>query len=231
MVYLDKWGISLDELDALVAESSVLRGMVYGFVAEFKLRTDVFESDPRIINLVKPADSNRVNHRDKTKRMKGDLNFTYRNQQFKVETKSLDTASCIDRGDGRWGGTFQCNGSDKREIEFDDGTTLETNLLLFGQFDLVAVSLFGFGEHWHYAFAKNSDLTGSTWHRYTPAQQRALIASSQKICEPLEWPFRSEPWSLLDEIIEERARGVAPEQTMDQEAAESLDEHGELDRK
>lgn len=85
-----------------------------------------------------------------------------------------------------------------------DGTELNTTLLLRGEFDLLAVNCFAFGDTWKFAFAKNRDLPTSTFKKYTPAQREQLIAS----LVPVEWPprppFTENPFELLDELVNER---------------------------
>jgi hypothetical protein len=70
----------------------------------------------------------------------------------------------------------------------------------------VAVNLFEFGQQWRFAFAKNSDLPRSRSQKYTAAQQQYLLATSVKVTWPLEAPFRDEPFTLLDEIVQGRRR-------------------------
>jgi hypothetical protein len=75
--------------------------------------------------------------------------------------------------------------------------------LVVGQFDLVAVNLFDFGEQWRFAFAKNVDLPRSPSKTYTPEQRKYLLQTTPKITWPLQAPFRDEPFSLLDEMLSE----------------------------
>lgn len=81
---LDIWGISAEYLTAVVNDNPSLKGMLLGYVAERKLR-DLFEKDSRVSNLRKDDDH------DRTK--KGDLVISYRDQEFKIEVKSLQTNS------------------------------------------------------------------------------------------------------------------------------------------
>ena len=63
---------------------------------------------------------------------------------------------------GRYRGLFQCDASDKRKVEFPDGSTLETTNLLFGEFHILAAGLFAFRQKWDFGFALNSDLPASS---------------------------------------------------------------------
>jgi len=70
-----------------------------------------------------------------------------------------------------------------------------------GEFDLLAVNLFDFGEQWRFAFAKNADLPRSPSKKYTPEQRAYVLQTTPKISWPLKPPFRDEPFSLLDEML------------------------------
>lgn len=107
----------------------------------------------------------------------------YRNQEFSIEVKSLQTNS-IEKIGGIWHGKAQCDGSDRRVVTFDDGTTLTTTCLLTGEFDLLAINCFAFQGRWDFAFARNEDLPRSTFKKYTPEQQKKLLAS----LVPVRWP-------------------------------------------
>ena len=82
-----------------------------------------------------------------------------------VECKSLQTASIKKTGEV-FTGTSQCDASDRRKVQFSDGTTLETTCLLTGEFDILAVNLFAFEGQWRFVFAKNADLPRSTYRKY-----------------------------------------------------------------
>lgn len=77
---------------------------------------------------------------------------------------------------------------------------LQTTCLVVGDFDLVAVNLFEFGQKWHFAFAKMEDLPRSPYRKYTEQQRQYLLQTTPKISWPLDPPFRDEPFTLLDEI-------------------------------
>ena len=70
-----------------------------------------------------------------------------------VEVKSLQTSLCKYLGNDHWTGKAQVDGSDRRTVKFIDGTELNTTLLLRGEFDLLAVNCFVFGEKWRFVFA------------------------------------------------------------------------------
>jgi hypothetical protein len=67
-------------------------------------------------------------------------------------------------------GDAQVDGSDKRAVLFEDGSSLLTTNLLKGQFDILAVNCYAFEKTWRWVYARNSNLATSRFRRYTPAQ-------------------------------------------------------------
>ncbi|MCY3927173.1 MAG: helix-turn-helix transcriptional regulator [Acidobacteria bacterium] len=191
---LDRWELSAQELTAIVDENPSLRGMLLGYVAEAKLAS-LLESHEHVTASHKDDDHDR--------RRKGDRVITYLNDQYIIELKSLQTNSVRETSFG-WSGKVQVDASDRRPVEFPDGSQLATTCLLAGQFDLLAVNLFAFGDEWRFIFAKNRDLPRSTFRGYSEYQRRHLLATMVSVTWPPEPPFYSEPWGLLREIGEER---------------------------
>lgn len=196
MGIIEDWGITVDELDEILASRPSLRGILIGFVAEYKLPRMWF-SDDRI------RDLERYDNHDRTR--PGDFGFTYQGTPVTIQVKSLQSNS-VRRTETGYSGSFQCDASDRRKVKLPNGKTVETTCLVVGGFDLVAVNLFAFDQQWRFAFAKNSDLPRSKSPKYTPAQQQYLLATSVKVTWPLEPPFRDEPFTLLDEIVQQRRR-------------------------
>jgi hypothetical protein len=195
MGLLDDWEVSHDDLNEILAENPSLRGMLFGYVAERKLRTLWF-SDARFSQVVK--------HRNHDRLEKGDIGITYRGVRIRVESKSLQTAT-VRRTNGGCTARFQHDASDKRRITLSDGITIETTCLLVGEFDLLAVNLYAFGLGWRFAFARNKDLPRSRYPKYPPAIQQQLLATLMDITWPLRPPFEAEPYRLLDKIVRERS--------------------------
>lgn len=193
--YLKIWDVDTDEINLVLNRNPSLRGMVFGYIGEVKV-TKIFASDPRILNIYKPDDHDR--------KEKADLVFTYKGVQIKVEVKSLQTNS-IKHIDQKQTAVFQCDASDRRIITFPSGETVNTTCLLAGEFDLLAVNLFAFQNKWIFAFAKNTDLPRSNYAKYLPEARKLLLASNMKITWPLENPYVNDPFSLLDEIVKEKA--------------------------
>lgn len=195
---LDRWDITAEELTLAIDENPSLRGMLLGYVAEYKLRSLWFTGRPDVTHSMKHDDHNR-------KKM-GDLVVTYKGKLFVIELKSLQTNSIGREGDV-WVGKAQCDASDRRPVTFADGSTLETTCLLAGEFDILAVNLFAFENQWRFVFAKNSELPRSTYKKYTPRQQSKLLASLVPVSWPPKPPFFAEPFSLMDEMLKTASSG------------------------
>lgn len=197
---LEHWGISVEELGEAILKNSSLRGMVFGYVAELKLR-QMLEDNPNIEFMVKDDDHDR--------QRKGDLRIRYRGFEFRLESKSVQTNSVKHLPNGTWVGKTQVDGSDRRTVQFPDGSSLETTLLLRGEFDILAVNCFAFGGVWYWVFAKNSDLPRSSYKKYTFAQQQSLLASLVAVHKPAQGIFTSNLFALLDQmVLEQQAKGA-----------------------
>jgi hypothetical protein len=196
MAILEHWKLTADELDEIVSANPSLRGFMFGYVSEYKLKKMWF-SNKRISNLMK------YDNHDRTR--KGDLNFTYNGVPMSIEVKSLQTRS-IRKTSSEHLGKFQCDASDRRPVTLPNRQKIETTCLVVGDFDLLAVNLFEFEQEWRFAFAKNKDLPRSRSSKYTPQQQKYLLSTLMEITWPLKAPFQPEPFQLLDEIALEKAK-------------------------
>lgn len=137
---------------------------------------------------------------------KHDLVLTYRGQEFSFEIKSLQTATVKpSQVEGvELEARFQCDASDRRKIRLGNGQEVETTCLKFGEFDIVAVNLFAFSEKWDFAFALNKDLPCSEYKKYPEEIRKNLIKSIIPITLPLQHPFVSDPFILLDHLQNKR---------------------------
>jgi len=185
---LDDWHISSDELSTAIRANPSLRGMVFGYVAELKLR-QLFAGDRRISAVRKDDDHDR--------RKKGDLVVTYKRCEYKIESKSLQTTMIKNLGGGRFAGGVQCDGSDRRDVKLPNGQTVTTTCLQCGEFDILAACLFHYRKSWDFAFALNRDLPRSTFKDY-PAN--SFIKSFIPVPWPLQPPFVADPFVLLEEL-------------------------------
>jgi transcriptional regulator with XRE-family HTH domain len=191
---MDVWGITANELTILVKENPSLQGMLFGYVAELKLR-EIVSSFPGIKAAKKFDDHNR--------KKKGDLYIVYHHRAFTIESKSLQkTQTRWDASNQTWFGKAQVDASDKRTVILPSGKTLNTTLLLRGEFDILAVNCYGFGETWRFQFARNRDLPCSSYKKYTEEEQSALVSSLIPVTWIPQAPFYTDLKNLLDEMLE-----------------------------
>lgn len=198
--FLDDWDLSFEEINELLTDNPSLRSFVAGYAAEMKCRRMWFDGDRRASGVTKFDDHDRSK--------KGDIALTYRGHQITVEVKSLQTNSLRER-DGRQTANFQCDASDRRMVQFPDGSEVNTTCLLVGEFDILAVNLFAFYGEWRFVFAHNRDLPRVKGNRgaakdYSQYQRDNLLATLMPMVDPPELPYRQEPWSLMDEIVQWR---------------------------
>lgn len=191
---LERWSITPEELTEVIDQNPNLRGMILGYLAEFKLEK-LWLSGRGISDVTKYDDHDR--------KKKGDRVIRYRNHEFIYESKSLQT-STIKRTEESWVGKAQVDASDSREVVLPDDSTVRTTCLVKGEFDILAVNVFAFEDTWRFAFAKNSDLPTSNYKKYTEYQRQHLLATLVEVHWPPRIPFCEEPFTLMNEIIQNR---------------------------
>ena len=169
MNILEYWSISVDEISKAILENGSLRGMVFGYVAEIKLRK-LLASHADVTSHTKDDDHDRSK--------KGDLRITYKGHEFKIESKSLQTARNKTLEDGTYAGYSQVDASDRRTVTLPDDSQLQTTNLLVGEFDILSVNCFTFCNQWNFAFARNHDLPRSTFRKYSEVQREHLLATT-----------------------------------------------------
>ena len=226
---LAEWGISEKYLSDVVNDNPSVKGMIVGYIAERKLR-DLLGNDPRVTGLRKDDDH------DRTK--KGDVTFTYRGQEFKVESKALQTTKMFvfDSESGEWvknihrrngrntenplyqvvrgrgiatsqyRGEVQCDASDRREVVLPNGMRVNTTSLVVGEFDLLAAGLFAFRNSWDFAFCLNRDLPRTESRNYPEEAHQFLLKTLVPVSWPIQAPFVSDPFILLDKLVSERSK-------------------------
>ncbi|MCY3871509.1 MAG: restriction endonuclease [Gemmatimonadetes bacterium] len=195
MTILEEWSITPEQLTDLLGENPSLRGMLFGYVAELKLKERI-AAFPEVSSITKFDDHDR--------KKKGDFYILYKNRAFSLELKSLQTASIkYEEENSRWSGKAQVDASDKRTITLPDGSEMDTTLLLRGEFDILAVNCYAFNNEWNFVFARNQDLPCSTYSRYTQIQRENLIASLITVTWPPKPPFDLDIRYLLDKMIAE----------------------------
>ncbi len=191
---LDRWDMTPEELTKLVEDNPSLRGMILGYLAELKLEKLWLSGD---------SVSEVIKHDDHNKKKKGDRVIRYKGQEFIFESKSLQSAM-IEKTQEGWKGKAQVDASDRREVVLPDNSRVTTTCLLKGEFDILAVNVFAFGEKWRFVFAKNSDLPTSSYRKYSPYQRQHLLATLVTVHWPPRPPFRDEPFTLMNEIVQKR---------------------------
>ena len=197
MGIIEDWGLTIEDLNAILSERPSARGPLVGFVSEYKLQRSVF-SDARIHKLRRYDDHDRSRP--------ADFSFDYQGEEITVEVKSLQTRS-VRRTNGGYTGRCQVDASDRREVTFPNGSKLSTTCLLPGKFDVLAVNLFEFGQEWRFGFIRNRDLSKSRHKPYTDYQRANLLATSVPVTWPLIPPFVDSPFPLLEDIARERRQG------------------------
>lgn len=197
-----RWGITVEELTAIVDANPSLRGVMIGYIGEIKLKEFLAKSK-LIKGLQKADDHDRTN--------KNDLALEYQGHRFTIEVKSLQTHT-VERvkvaGIESFRGKYQCDASDCRKVRLPNGREVTTTCLVAGEFDIVAANLFAFRAKWEYGFALNRDLNKSTYKKYTPEQQKYLISTLQSVSLPLLPPYESDIFVLLDKLVKERVKGA-----------------------
>jgi hypothetical protein len=188
---LTRWNITEAELTDLVDKNPSLRGMLLGYVAEHKFH-ELFMTDSRFGRVVKDDDHDR--------RKKGDRRAKFEEMEVIFEVKSLQTAKVKHLGSDKWSGAAQVDASDSRKVDFDDGTSLTTTCLLRGDFDILAVNCFAYGEKWRYAFALNAELPQNVHKKYTVEQRKRLLPTMIRVPWPLQPPFTEDLFGLLERL-------------------------------
>lgn len=196
MGIIEDWGLTIEDLNAILSERPSARGPLIGFVSEYKLQRGPF-SDSRIHKLRRYDDHDRSRP--------ADFSFEFQGEEITVEVKSLQTKS-VRSTNGGFTGRCQVDASDKRAVPLPDGSTLETTCLRPGKFDTLAVNLFEFGQQWRFGFIHNRDLPRSRHRAYTDYQRANLLATSVRVTWPLTPPFVDSPFPLLEEIARERRK-------------------------
>lgn len=191
---LERWDITAEELTKVIDRNPSLRGMILGYLAEMKLE-QLWLSGEGISHVGK--------HDDHDREKKGDRIVVYKEHEFIFESKSLQTAT-IRRTDDGWTGKAQVDASDRREVTLPDGSAVATTCLLKGEFDILAVNVFAFAGIWRFVFAKNDDLPTSSYRKYTDYQRQHLLATLVNVSWPPQPPFLEEPFTLMNEIIQNR---------------------------
>ena len=110
MHWIDKDGL----VEVLKANPS-LRGMVYGYVAEVAFAVHLEKMGIAEEDHFKPDDHKR-------KQAKSDRTLKYKDKQYTVQLKSIQTNSLKEVSPGHFTATVQNDASDRRRLTLPDGT-------------------------------------------------------------------------------------------------------------
>lgn len=208
MGFLEQWDLSYDEINELLTDNPSLRSFVMGYAAEVKCRRMHFDQHAAVSNVTKYDDHDR--------QKKGDIAFEYQDYTFTVEVKSIQTNSLKpQKRTGLVAPNFQCDASDSREVKLPSGQRFKTTSLLKGEFDILAVNLHAFYDHWAFVFADNADLptvrsTRGAAEKYTEEQMDHLLRSTMPMSNPPTAPYEETPWQILDRLVEQRKNAGVP---------------------
>jgi hypothetical protein len=218
--YWDVWGLDIEEFNEILNNNENAYSGMFGYVAEVRLREQFFENDERISNLGSPRDHDRSE--------KGDIVFEHEGEEIRIEVKSLNTQKGdiairedLD-GETVYEGTVQVMASDRREIEFPDGTTTKSSLLEVGEFDILAVNMFEYFMDWKFMFIKNEDISRSPTHdRLLKSNPNATYPTNRS---PL--PYSEDPFELIEDTIssEDETDKVGLEIEEDNSESSTLDD-------
>ncbi|WP_440220914.1 restriction endonuclease [Dietzia sp. MNB45] len=206
MGLLDDWDLSYNDINELLTNNPSLVSFVKGYAAELKFRNLYLQNYPEISDFYKPDDHDRVE--------KGDWIVSYKGERIGIEVKSLQKNLVRKKADGTWKLPYQCDASDARPVQFDDGSSVHTTSLAVGEFDIVAVNLFDRYQSWRFAFCKNEDLTTLEGNNrgkaidYTDYQKENLLRTGQVVPDPLAPPYTENLYALMDEVVEQRRKGI-----------------------
>lgn len=223
---LRHWGITEQYFSSVVTDNPSLKGMIVGYIAERKLR-DLLSTDPRVSGLRKDDDHDRTKKGDVVLEYRGHefkieskalqttkmsvfdetsgewVKNVHRRQNKNFVNPLYDTIRNRDISRCRFRGEVQCDASDRRRVDLPNGITVETTSLVVGEFDILAAGLFAFREKWDFSFCLNRDLPRTADSRYPPQAHKYLLKTLVPVSWPIEPPFVSDPFVLLDKLIAE----------------------------
>jgi hypothetical protein len=202
MSHLSTWGMSLEDVDAIISDNPSLRGMLFGYFAEHMLTRELSARySELLVDAGKPADHDRSN--------KGDRLYRYGGFGVRIECKSLKTSTLqYDETGAPVSAKVQCDASDCRDVVMGDGSTVRTTCLKVGEFDIVAVNMFAMFDEWRFAYAANRELPRTLSPKYTPEQRKELLATSVDITAELAAPFTWDLGALVARLADEGHLGA-----------------------
>jgi hypothetical protein len=172
----------------IMTDNPSLRGMTYGYVAEYAF--SLYLDNLGIREHFKEDDH---------KKTKSDRTFVHKGRRFTIQLKSLQTNTVQETSPGQFKAKVQNDASDRRKIKLPNGKVVETTCYQVGEYDILGVSLQPFAGDWEFAFKKNKDLKRSVSDKYSKTIRKYLLATTEDISFPLSQDWTSDLLSLLDD--------------------------------
>lgn len=148
--------IPLEELESIIEENPKLRGVIQGYIAEYKL-IDKLRSTPGVTDVSKIPDRHGV---------KKDIQIKYLDTDITIECKSILSATVkTDTIHGTWQGTVQCKNSDSIHAIVNGEATKHTNLTR-GGFDIMSISTYAVDGLWNAVYIENRYMPQATPDRF-----------------------------------------------------------------
>ncbi len=180
---------SQEELEAVIAENSSLRGYLQGYLAEVALKKQLLQM-PGITSVIKIPDQDKE---------KGDFKVIYKGQTVTIEVKSVTTSSVKDDIlHDTWQGTVSIKNTDKRDVLVDGIGTVSCTSLVKGEFDILAISCYAVSGTWDFLFIENE---------YLPEKSSKLpgFIKTSFTVNPATTPcVTHDILSILDEVVEKK---------------------------
>lgn len=199
--FTERYHITIEEFTEVVDSNPSLRSFVSGYVAEHALEKTL--PDLLLQNFPDAELGDKPDDHDREEKGDAILIIKRGGKKYKIvfESKSLQTNS-VKKTETGFTAVAQVDASDKRTVEIR-GEEYETTCLLFGEFDILAVPLFGFFGRWEFAFALNSELEHTIYHTVPEHFREDLIKSSQRVNFPLEKPYTFDVQDVVERHISE----------------------------
>jgi hypothetical protein len=170
----ERWAVPEDLIEVVRIPS--LRGMAYGYVAEYEF-TKYLRNELKIIEYDRDDDH---------KKTKSDLNFVYKGRRYSVQVKCLQTTLIKPISGDKFYAVAQNDASDRRTVTLPNGEKVNTTCYVIGEYDILVSTVQPFVGEWKFIFKKNKDLRRSAYKKYTEEQQKYLLASQEVVIYPVE---------------------------------------------
>jgi hypothetical protein len=174
MLFWERHGLSAEEFSNLIEKTPNLKGCADGIIGEDYIRRDL-SAIKHVSNVCKIPDSNPK---------KGDWLFTYRGEEFSIESKNI-TKKDLKITDSGFTGIAMPRERSTRLVVLPSGVEFKTDCLTTGKFDILGIDMFnGLYEH-KCLYILNRDLPLVRAARYSDEAKRLLINPRYKV----EWPL------------------------------------------